>query len=317
MLTDLQKRAAQAIVNIFETGLVLGEYERVTLLPNDPGHLTYGRAQTTLASGNLHLLIKNYCAQGGKYASALKPYLPRLAAKDFSLDRDAKLKKLLQQAGADSAMHQVQDDFFDGHYWAPACKAAMAFGFSSPLAVAVIYDSLIHGSWAALRDMTNSKAGLPQKLGEKKWIAAYVETRRSWLATHANALLRKTIYRMDSFAALIKQTNWQLSLPLDIRGTCIDEKSLDWVAPIGEVKPPAKPIQAPASGSRLLRLTNPPLKGDDVKALEKALSREGYAINIDGVFDEGLEQALKAFQEENGLVADGTAGPATCIILGI
>jgi len=317
MLTDLQKRAAQAIVNIFETGRALGDYQRVTLLANDPGHLTYGRAQTTLASGNLHLLVKNYCAQGGaKYASAFKPYLPRLAAKDFGLDKDAKLKKLLQQAGGDSVMQQVQDNFFDSNYWAPACKAATALGFSSPLAVSVIYDSLIHGSWAALRDLTNSKSGLPQKLGEKKWIAAYVEARRGWLATHANSLLRKTVYRMESFASLIKQANWQLALPLDIRGICVDEKSLGCATPAGGVKP-LPDTSAPASDSRLLRLTNPPLKGDDVRALEKALSREGYAINIDGVFDEGLEQALKAFQEENGLVADGTAGPATRIILGI
>ncbi len=64
MLTDLQKRTAQAIVNIFETGRVRGDYAKVTLIPGDPGHLTYGRSQTTLASGNLHLLI-NACAHRG------------------------------------------------------------------------------------------------------------------------------------------------------------------------------------------------------------------------------------------------------------
>ena len=40
MLTDPQKQAAQAIVNIFETGRVLGEYGQVTLLTGDTGHLT-------------------------------------------------------------------------------------------------------------------------------------------------------------------------------------------------------------------------------------------------------------------------------------
>jgi chitosanase len=65
MLSDLQKAAAQAIVNVFETGKTLGDYARVTLLSGDPGHLTYGRSQTTLGSGNLYLLIKAYCDMPG------------------------------------------------------------------------------------------------------------------------------------------------------------------------------------------------------------------------------------------------------------
>ena len=60
MLTELQKKAAQAIVNIFETGRAEGEYGKVTLLPGDPGHLTYGKSQTTLTRGNLFLLIKAF-----------------------------------------------------------------------------------------------------------------------------------------------------------------------------------------------------------------------------------------------------------------
>ena len=60
VLTEVQKRVSQAIVNIFETGKPGGKYGKVTLLPGDPGHLTYGRSQTTLASGNLYLLIKAY-----------------------------------------------------------------------------------------------------------------------------------------------------------------------------------------------------------------------------------------------------------------
>ena len=36
MLTELQKRTAQAIVNLFETGQVRGDYGKVTLIPGDP-----------------------------------------------------------------------------------------------------------------------------------------------------------------------------------------------------------------------------------------------------------------------------------------
>ena len=55
MITDLQKRTCQAIVNIFETSRALGDYASVVFHPLDPGQLTYGRSQTTLASGNLFL----------------------------------------------------------------------------------------------------------------------------------------------------------------------------------------------------------------------------------------------------------------------
>ena len=59
------------------------------------------------------------------------------------------------------------------------------------------------------------------------------------------------------------------------------------------------------------------MTGSDVRELEAALTREGYAIDQDGVFDEGLEAALKSFQRDFGLVDDGIAGPATRIMLGI
>ncbi len=76
MLTEFQRRTAQAIVNIFETGSARGEYGQVTVLPDDTGHLTYGRAQTTLASGNLYLLVKAYVeAPSACLAVTLSEYL--------------------------------------------------------------------------------------------------------------------------------------------------------------------------------------------------------------------------------------------------
>lgn len=51
-MNNLQTSTAKAIVNIFETGRLLGNYGSVVVDPKDPGHLTYGRSQTTLASGD-------------------------------------------------------------------------------------------------------------------------------------------------------------------------------------------------------------------------------------------------------------------------
>ena len=54
--------------------------------------------------------------------------------------------------------------------------------------------------------------------------------------------------------------------------------------------------------------------GDDVKRLQRALARQ-LAWNpfgpITGVFDAPLEGSVKAFQQANGLAADGVVGPAT------
>ena len=47
-------------------------------------------------------------------------------------------------------------------------------------------------------------------------------------------------------------------------------------------------------------------KGDAVKKLQEALN-----IAADGKFGEGTAKAVRAFQEQNGLDADGMAGPVT------
>src|ERR1700758_1496362 len=100
MLTDVQKRTAQAIVNIFETGSAVGDYAKVTVVTGDPGHLTYGRSQTTLASGNLYLLLKAYVeAPKSQLADSLRPFLDKLRACNPSLDNDPSLRSLLHQAG--------------------------------------------------------------------------------------------------------------------------------------------------------------------------------------------------------------------------
>lgn len=310
MLSELQKRTVQAIVNIFETGQTLGDYGRVAVLAGDPGHLTYGRSQTTLASGNLHLLVKAYCAMpGAARGPALKPYLRRLAEADLTLDRDRRLHALLREAGDDPVMHEAQDGFFDRIYWMPAATTATVLGFSTALGVAVIYDSLVHGSWKMLSRRTTKSRGAPADIGERAWIAAYVNERRSWLSRHSNALLQHTVYRMEEFEKLIETENWRLDLPLIVRGVPVDRRALS-------ARPPVV-VSANDVATRNLRLTKPPMRGRDVRALQEALRREGYGVDLDGVFGRRLEAALKSFQKEFRIAADGIAGPATRTMLGL
>jgi peptidoglycan hydrolase-like protein with peptidoglycan-binding domain len=54
--------------------------------------------------------------------------------------------------------------------------------------------------------------------------------------------------------------------------------------------------------------------GDDVKRLQRVLARQllwNPFGPITGVYDASLETSVKAFQQNEGLVADGIVGPAT------
>ena len=303
-LTALQKSAAQAIVNIFETGSIRGNYADVTLLPGDSGQLTYGRSQTTLASGNLFLLIEDYCNQNnGSLSADLKPYLSKLQACDCSLNNDATFRGLLKDAGSDPVMQDVQDAFFDRVYWDPAMRSADALGAQSALGAAIVYDSTVHGSWAQVRDMTRKQFGELKQIGEVQWMSDYVETRRQWLATYPNPLLHKTVYRMDAFRVIINAGNWKLGLPLVVRGLSISQDSLS----------NTHPVNVPAEGAprRQLRLANPPITGPDVSWLQQRLTLAGIHVAENGTFDAATDAAVKAFQAQHDLKADGVVGPVT------
>lgn len=249
MPNELQKKTAQAIVNIFETGRALGDYGQVTLLVGDTGHLTYGRSQTTLASGNLFLLIKAYVgAASSAFAGALAPYLARLAAPDLSLDHDTAFRALLREAGGDPVMRDAQDAFFERVYWAPAAARTTQLGLATPLAHAAIYDSQVHGSLQSMIERTQKRHGSVAKLGERAWIGAYVGERGDWLAGHSNPLLRKTVYRMDALKALIGANQWDLPLPLSVRGgACSRARRCEF--------PPTMAQGSYASASRSCRAT--------------------------------------------------------------
>ena len=52
-------------------------------------------------------------------------------------------------------------------------------------------------------------------------------------------------------------------------------------------------------------------KGDIVKVLQTALSKDGSSLEIDGIFGPGTQSAVRSFQKRHGLVVDGIVGPKT------
>lgn len=217
-ITAEQYRKVLAMTEISELDK-LGQYGAVTLIQGDTGNLTYGRFQTTLSSGNLYILIKDYVEEGGQYSDAFKPFLTQLQRKDTSLNHDTKFRDLLKKAGNDPVMHSVQDEFFTKVYWASADAFFTKNSFTLPLSLAIIHDSFIH-SGGILNFLRNRFAAVPPAAGgsEKRWITDYLNARHDWLANHERKDLRNSSYRTKELKKLVAANHWDLATPYKFRG---------------------------------------------------------------------------------------------------
>ncbi len=71
---------------------------------------------------------------------------------------------------------------------------------------------------------------------------------------------------------------------------------------------------------RVLRVAEPgqPLvQGDEVRQVQQALVKAGFNIQVDGFFGNDTDKAVKQFQQQKGLTADGIVGAETRRVLGI
>jgi len=296
-MTDLQKATIQAMVNIFESGRIRGNYGAIAVMKGDKGHLSYGRSQTTLGGGGLFTLLSRYCqAPNAQFAADLKPALPRFKAKDFTLDNDSSIKSVLKQAGDDPVMQATQDQFFDENYFIPSGQAAEKTGLQTVLAYGVVYDSHIQGGWGIVQ------ANVPPLKGagsEHDWIGKYVDARRKWLQSQKNPL-PATVYRMDAFEGILTAGNLDLTLPIIVHGITLKEDLL-------------------ATGTRpdtTLKLTDPWMRGDSVERLQKKLKDVGFDNQGDGVYGPFTDALVKKFQQSKNIAEDGV-GPQTKRELGL
>jgi peptidoglycan hydrolase-like protein with peptidoglycan-binding domain len=92
---------------------------------------------------------------------------------------------------------------------------------------------------------------------------------------------------------------------------------LPFPGPVAAPRPAAVPLStgkgaAPAlttsSAPRLLKLG---VSGDDVRAWQTQLIKDGFAVAVDGIFGEKTQAATKAWQTSRGVSADGVVGPKT------
>jgi len=100
-------------------------------------------------------------------------------------------------------------------------KWARENGLVLPLSVLVIADSFLHSGSVPVFLTKRFPEKRPANGGEERaWTNAYLSTRRKWLATHSNKLLRVTVYRADCFLREIGRGNWELTQsPVVMHGT--------------------------------------------------------------------------------------------------
>ena len=71
---------------------------------------------------------------------------------------------------------------------------------------------------------------------------------------------------------------------------------------------------------RVLKLTEPIIQGEDVRQVQQALIEAGFDVGsdgADGIFGKGMDGAVKEFQQQKGLTADGIVGDETRRLLGV
>lgn len=232
--TKRDKAAVKALVSCHETGKPVSNYSAFVVLNDDAG-ITFGAHQGTHKSGTLYKIVKMYCdVSDSDTSKKLEKYLSglKIPSKRHEFAKDKTLKSLLIKSGSEPAMRFAQDKVFEVNYLDPALQAVSGSGWVTPLALAVVYDSMIQGGWTRVRDRVKGA-------DEKSWIKNYVAARRKWLGSSSKQVVRNSVYRMTTFENLIAKGNWDLDVPFTVHGVRITNEHLNvWI----EADTPAEDI---------------------------------------------------------------------------
>ncbi|HMT06705.1 MAG TPA: chitosanase [Pyrinomonadaceae bacterium] len=227
-ISKLDVSKAAAIIHIFETGKPFGDYAACVVLDDGAG-ISYGISQFTHRSGSLCAVVERYIKLGGIVGSAvmlenLATLRSTTAASITKLAGNAAMKKALKAAAVTREMKQAQHDVMTAMYLKPAMAVCERFGFTTPLALAVVYDSIVHGSF----NRVARTVSVPTK-NEREWITEYVRRRDAWLQSIPR--LNKTRYRTTFFLSQIAISNWELRLPMNVHGFRLTDEHFAELSP--------------------------------------------------------------------------------------
>ncbi len=216
-------------MRIFETGKPHGDYSAVAVL-NDGAGISYGASQFTHRSGSLRAVVDEYLRCNGEVGRKVlidryRTLRTNTAEAIQTLAADMVFRNALRAAGMTREMRSAQDRIAFEKYLAPAIAACEGSGFLLPLSLAVIYDSLTHGSYEKIRDRVSINGfAEPSIEFEKEWIREYVNARDAWLGSIPR--LRSTRYRTQFFTNQIMLGRWQLELPMIVHGVRLTNELL-------------------------------------------------------------------------------------------
>lgn len=276
--SEKAKLTALAIVHIFETSKPFGDYSAVAVL-NDGAGVSYGTSQFTHRSGSLLKVLNRFheiCDQmgTGKLLVGYEKLLAdRSTASILRLSSDERFKNGLRAAGKRAEMMRAQQEIAFECYLKPALEACEGSDFVLPLSLAVIYDSINHGSYERIRDRVNVPVpgnGSIQPIEfEKEWITRYVRKRDAWLESVPR--LAVTDYRTDFFLAQIARGNWDLKLPLNVHGYQLTERDI----PTGHFAGLSDEeiiLDIPGQGSAAVPAAETPESVTEIAAADQAVS---------------------------------------------
>ena len=135
------------------------------------------------------------------------------------LSIDQQFKSALRSAAVTREMKAAQKQIAFEKYLRPSLDICERYGFALPLSLAVIYDSVTHGSWERISRSAGimTATGNPDKhpdANERTLITNYIRKRHFWLTNIAR--LKVTSYRTKFFLDQIAIGNWNLRLPLSV-----------------------------------------------------------------------------------------------------
>jgi chitosanase len=222
------KSCAEQMISVFENESTSLQYDYIENLHDGRGY-TAGRDGFATADGDLLKVVKAY--DDLRRNNVLVRFVPILK----ELDGTASTRGLVgfpaawREAASDPLFRQAQDQVSDELYYIPAMKVADDLHLRSPLAKFALYDAIIqHGAGddsddfgGIIRAATENAEGAPDKVGEERWLMAFLTARKDVLLNAANpetrAAWRESVGRVDEQLRLLKERNTQLSPPLTLR----------------------------------------------------------------------------------------------------
>ncbi|MFI2710502.1 chitosanase [Micromonospora sp. NPDC018662] len=251
------------------------QYGRVVDQADGRGYVA-GTGDFSTAGGEIVEVLDTYTARVGANPLSLAylPVLKRLAdRRSPAVGELAGLPEAWRLASKDPRFRQAQDDVLDDRYYQPAMRISTDLGLTTPLGLAIIYDTLLqHGDSAdpdALPSIiyrTEVRAdGRPRKVPEHDWLSTFLAERRATLTNPSNERRRATwpytVGRVDALGKLLADRADDLRPPLTLspygRRHVLDlTPSMPTVAD-STTHPPATPSPSP-SPSAVPRSASPP-----------------------------------------------------------